>query len=190
MLNRRDGGIMRRPAESHLDEREWSMLLDAEALPADRLAHRTSCAACEREWRIRLGLSRALRHAAPAEMPPGLATRLKAALSDASNRGPAGPEALPGWLLWWGRPAGMLVAAVLLAVSILFAPRLAARAVALPNSWAWAAGMHTPQDPLASEWQDDTLVLPDAGRPATDIDGAGRPAIPVGRRHPPTERAS
>ena len=106
MLNREDGGTMGRPAESHLDEREWSMLLDAEALPSDRLAHRTSCAVCEREWRIRLGLCRALRHAAPAELPPGLALRLSAALSDASSRGPAGPEALPGWLLWGGRPAG------------------------------------------------------------------------------------
>lgn len=181
---------MRRPAEGHLDEREWSMLLDAEALPSDRLAHRTSCAVCEREWRIRLGLCQTLRHAAPAELPPGLATRIAAALSAESILISTGPDGLPAWLLWWGRPAGMLVAAALLVVSILFAPRLAARAVALPNSWAWAAGMHTLQDPLASEWQEDTLVLPDAGPPATDIDGAGRPTIPVGLGHPPAERAS
>lgn len=191
-----DRQTRRDSADPHLDEREWSLLLDGEALPAVRVNHPSSCAACAREWRIRQRLSATLREAAPVELPPGLATRIQSALAHAGAGRTALADELPAWLLWWGRPAGMLAAAALLVLSILFAPRLAARAVALPNAWAWAAGIHTAQDPLAAEWTEDALVLDDArearvnGVPLRNPDEALPPAGAAGSQHPPAERAS
>ena len=84
----------------------------------------------------------------------------------------------------------MMVAAALLVFSVLLAPRLASRAAALPNEWAWAAGLRTAQDPLASEWAEDTLVLGIAGPAGSDAEQSAPASHPEGQRYPPTARAS
>ena len=97
LAHRKDDGIMpnRNPADMHIGEAEWSMLLDGDSLPSERIEHRASCSACSREWRVRRSLRDTLRHAAPVPLPPGLSTRISATLSRSAATGATGPRSCP-----------------------------------------------------------------------------------------------
>jgi hypothetical protein len=87
-------------------------------------------------------------------MPPGLETRELASLrgSDAGD--------LPAWLAWWGRPWGLVTAALLLLAVTLGAPRWLAPEPSLPVDWAWAAGLPAAQSPAGPESGDDIVLDP------------------------------
>lgn len=143
----------------HLNAGELSALADGEPLREDRARHLAGCPACAGEMVAWRALSRGVRSLEAAPLPPGLETRVLASL-----RGAEGVD-LPAWLAWWGRPLGLVAAALLLLVATLGVPRWLAPKPSLPEDWAWAAGL--PAQGLSDLESGDDIVID----PLTEAEG-------------------
>lgn len=139
--------------EAHFDPIEWELWLDGVEPAAPRRAHLDACPGCAADGRTLRALSSALGDLPQRDLPPGLATRVLARMADA--RAASAPTGLPRWLVWWGRPPGLAVAATLFAITVFSVQVLRGREEPWTGDNAWLAGLPSAEDPLEGSWSPD-----------------------------------